>query len=94
MILLGLAIILNDLTKIFQLSYDIAKDLLEERRMLREKKRREERVKKIRQVILDMDEDYSRDLEQRLAHIHLKLLKACARRRACDRKMANVFKAK
>ena len=79
------SIILNDLAKVFQLCFEIGKDLLNERRALKEKKRKEKREKEIEEVILEMDEEFAQDLEERLAQIHLQLVKACARRGACER---------
>ena len=81
---LWIAIILNDLAKIFRLFYKIAKNLLKEKREIKEKKRKEERVKKIEQVNLEMDEEYSRNLEEKLSQIHSQLVKACARRKAFE----------
>ena len=40
------------------------------------------------QVILEMDYEYSHDLENYLDNVHLQLVKACAKR-ACERKKTN-----
>ena len=78
--LLWAAFILNDLTTFLRLCYDIAKDLLKERR---EKKVKDKR-KEIEQITIKVDDEYSQDLEKKLDQIHLQLLKACAKRRACE----------
>jgi len=83
--LLWSLIILNDLAKVFQLCYKIVGDELNERLVKKEKERKEERAKEIEQIILEMDEASTQDLEKRLSQIHLQLIKACARRRACEK---------
>ena len=37
----------------------------------------------------DENEEYSKYLEERLDKIHLQLVKACAKRRACEKKNNN-----
>ena len=76
------SIILNDLTKFLQLCFEIAKDLLKEKRELKEKKTKEEKRKEYEQVTLEMDEEYSQDLEDKLHQFHLQLVKACAKKSA------------
>ena len=81
--LLWSSIILNDLAKIFHLCYEIVKDKLKERE---QKKRIEQKEKEIEQVNLEMDEEYSQSLEEKLARVHLELIKACARQ-TCKKKL-------
>ena len=75
------AFILNDMPSFIRLCFEIAKDLLKERREqnIIEKKERE-----IKQVTIQMEEElYSQELKEKLDRIHLQLIKACARR-ACQ----------
>jgi hypothetical protein len=74
--------ILNDLGKLLVLCYEETKDLLKERRQLKDKKQKEiDQVK----IELEQEEDgqYLQNLEEKLDRVHLQLVKVCATRRAC-----------
>ena len=89
--LLWSSFILNDLTLFLRLCYELAKDLLKERREqnLKEKRKRDEREREIKQVKIQIEEDlYSQELEEKLDQIHWQLVKACARR-ACEKNGSN-----
>jgi hypothetical protein len=76
-------IILNDLMKLFNLCYEETKSLLKEKQQ--ENQRIIEEQVKI-QLEEEENEEYSNNLEQKLDKIHMQLLKACAKRRACENK--------
>ena len=76
-------IILNDLAKVVQLCWYILKEKREEERIQIEKRTREE--KEMEHLTLEIDYEYSHNLEIYLDKVHLQLVKACARR-ACERK--------
>ena len=76
-------IILNDLMKLFHLCYEETKSLLREKQQ-ENNKIKEEQVKI--QLEEEENEEYSNDLEEKLDKIHLQLLKACAKRKAFEKK--------
>jgi len=80
--LLWSVFILNDLGKLLVLCYEETKDLLKERRQLKDKKQNENDQVKIE---LEQEEDgkYLQNLEEKLDKVHLQLVKVCAARRAC-----------
>jgi hypothetical protein len=71
--------ILNDLGKLLVLCYEETKDLLKERRQIKDNKENEiDQVK----IELEQEEDgeYLQNLEEKLDKVHLQLIKACAAR--------------
>jgi hypothetical protein len=78
--LLWTMFILNDLGKLLVLCYEETKDLLKERRQIKDKKQNEiDQVK----IELEQEEDgeYLQNLEEKLDKVHLQLIKACAARK-------------
>ena len=65
-----------------QLCWYILKEKREERIQIKKRTREEKEMEK---VTLEMDFEYSHNLEIYLDKVHLQLVKACARR-ACERK--------
>jgi hypothetical protein len=78
-------IILNDLMKLFHLCYEETNSLIREKQQENMKIREEQKQVKI-QLEEDENHEYSNDLEEKLDKIHLQLVKACAKRRAGDKK--------
>jgi len=72
--------ILNDLGKLLVLCYEETKDLLKERRQLKDNKQNE-----IDQVKIDLEQEedgeYLQNLEEKLDKVYLQLIKACAARK-------------
>ncbi len=73
-------IIGNDLMKLFQLCYEETKSLLSEKQQEDNKIKEEQE-----QVKIQLEDEYSNDLGEKLDKIHLQLVKACAKRRACEK---------
>ena len=71
---------LNDLGKLLVLCYEETKDLLKERRQIKEKKQIEIDQVKI-ELEQEEDDQYLQNLEEKLNKIHLQLIKACEARR-------------
>jgi hypothetical protein len=80
-------VILNDLMKLFHLCYEETKSLIKEKQQENIKIKEEQKREQVKiQLEEEENEEYSNDLEQKLAKIHMQLLKACAKRRACEKK--------
>ena len=71
--------------KLFHLCYEETKSLIKEKQQENIKIKEEQEQVKI-QLEEDENEEYSNDLEEKLDKIHLQLVKACAVRRACEKK--------
>ena len=69
---------MNDLIKLLRFCYEETKELIKERR---EQKERERKEKELKEISIQMEEDMDQqELEKKLDHIYLQLVKACAPR--------------
>jgi len=84
---LWMAIILNDLAKLFRLCYEETRELLKERREQHHNEKNE-KEKEFDQVTIQLDDDekYLDDLEEKLDKVHWQLVKNCAARRIIAKK--------
>jgi hypothetical protein len=78
--LLWSVFILNDLGKLLVVCYEETKDLLKERRQIKEKKQNEIDQVKI-ELEQEEDDQYLQNLDEKLNKIHLQLIKVCKARR-------------
>ena len=73
-------IILNDLMKLFHLCYEETKSLIKEKQQENDKN-----IEEQEQVKIQLEDEYSNDLGEKLDKIHLQLVKACAKRRVVEK---------